>query len=185
MAGQRVILGILVFFFQCHPHLSFSAIERPQITASIPQPIPFLFPNKFHCMNVLIFFFTKWKPSLLPSIFVTASQSFSVSDRDQNERNIGLHIQDTFSRLRVSCWATQLVSSNNSSLHKDEKVEDLLQFKGDCRDLKFLRKPLRRRVHEDWCKKTLKKIGITLDMQLNFWLIIWTDPLNSLRFAYC
>ena len=48
-AGQRVVLGPLVFFLQCQPHLSFSAILRPQITASIPQPIfPFLLPNKFH-----------------------------------------------------------------------------------------------------------------------------------------
>lgn len=47
-AGQRLVLGLLVFFFQCQSHLSFSAIVRPQITASIPQPIfPFLLPNKF------------------------------------------------------------------------------------------------------------------------------------------
>lgn len=92
---------VFVFFFQCHPHPSFSVIEGPQITASILQPLPFLFPNKFHCTNVLIFFFTKLKPTLLPSVFVTASQScFSLSDRYQNERNIGLHIQDAFLRLR-------------------------------------------------------------------------------------
>lgn len=48
------------FFFQCQPHLSFSAIVRPQITASIPQPIfPFLLPNKFHWVNMLLFFLLK------------------------------------------------------------------------------------------------------------------------------
>lgn len=133
-------------------------------------------------MKVLIFFFTKWKPTLLPSIFVTASQSyFSLSDRDQNERNIGLHIQDAFLRLRVSCWATQIVSSSNSFLHKDEQVEDLLQFKGDRRELKFLRKPLRRRVHEEWCKKTSKKnrdnFGYAVELLVNY--LNWSSELSE------
>lgn len=47
---------VFCFFLSVPSSSIFSALERPQITASIPQPISFLFPNKFDCINMLCWF---------------------------------------------------------------------------------------------------------------------------------
>lgn len=122
-----------LFFFQRQLHLSFSPLARPQITATIPQQsLLYLLPKRFHQVNMLIF--TKWKPVLLHSSFVTASQQcFCLSDGDPNEKYVGLHFQDASWIATCKVEETDTFSYINrmpvaTVLCAKIKVEGLLQF---------------------------------------------------------